>query len=351
MYKAQLYPYQFQFITPGGTSRGVLTSRPGWIIELYHTSNPQVRGFGECCIIPGLSFDDRADLPQKIEEVVIHINEYIANFHESLQNWPSVRFALETALLDLEREGKHIIFPSAFSTGLEGININGLIWMGQPDYMRSQIERKLKEGYRCLKMKIGAIGFDQELAILKDIRHQFSADVLELRVDANGAFNKVNVGDKLDALYQLHIHSIEQPIRQGQWAEMANVCQNSPIDIALDEELIGITNYGEMRQLLETIRPAYIILKPGLLGGFQVCRQWIQLAEQLNIGWWITSALESNIGLNAIAQWTFTLNNAMPQGLGTGQVFSNNIPSPLCIRNGKLFYNPEQSWDFSVLNR
>jgi o-succinylbenzoate synthase len=350
MYSAKVYQHDFIFNTPGGTSRGVLTTRPGWIVEVFETACPHVRGLGECCIIPKLSLDDCPELPMKIEEVSQCINDYANNYNESLVEWPSLRFALETAFLDLAMKGQRLLFPSAFTQGTEGIAINGLIWMGQPEYMRQQIERKIRDGFNCLKMKIGAIDFVQELAILKEIRNRFPVDQLELRVDANGAFTIEDVWDKLDVLHRLNIHSIEQPIRQGQWHQMAEVCKNSPVSIALDEELIGITSPVVMRQLLETICPQYIILKPGLLGGFSVCRQWISLADELGIGWWITSALEGNIGLNAIAQWTYTLNSAMPQGLGTGQVFSNNFPSPLTIRQGKLYHQNDMQWDLTKLN-
>lgn len=351
MLSATAQRHDFNFITPGGTSRGVLTTRPGWIIQIFDTSCPSVRGMGECCILPALSLDDRPGLTNKIDEVVADINHYATHYHESLSEWPALRFAIETALLDLSMQGQRLLFPSPFTRGDDGITINGLIWMGQPNDMRQQIEKKLAQGYRCLKMKIGAIGFDDELAILHEIRKQFPVSELELRVDANGAFSIDNVNSKLDALHPLHIHSIEQPIRQGQWEHMAWLCANSPLDIALDEELIGITHPSQMRLLLQTIRPQYIILKPGLLGGFQLCLQWIQLANEMNIGWWITSALEGNIGLNAIAQWTYTLGSNMPQGLGTGQVFSNNFPSPLTISEGKLYHSSSQSWDFSSLSQ
>lgn len=349
-YIAQYQPYQFQFVTPGGTSRGVMTTRPGWIIRLYEVDSPEVAGYGECCIIPGLSADDVDGLPAMLAQVVGNINDYLPDFHQRLAAWPSIRFAIETALLDLDRGGRRLLFPSAFTQGLDGIAINGLIWMGQPEYMLSQIAKKLEDGYRCLKMKIGAIGFDDEMAILRGIRQRYGVDDLEIRVDANGAFTPDEVWAKLDALHALQVHSIEQPIRAGQWELMANVCRNSPVPVVLDEELIGIHAPETMRSMLDAILPQYIILKPGLLGGFAISSQWITMAQERGIGWWVTSALEGNIGLNAIAQWTYTLHPAMPQGLGTGQVFSNNIPSPLYISNGRLYHDANGRWDLSPLS-
>lgn len=327
-----------------------MTTRPGWIIRLYEVDSPEVAGYGECCIIPGLSADDVDGLPAMLAQVVGNINDYLPDFHQRLAAWPSIRFAIETALLDLDRGGRRLLFPSAFTQGLDGIAINGLIWMGQPEYMLSQIAKKLEDGYCCLKMKIGAIGFDDEMAILRGIRQRYGVDDLEIRVDANGAFTPGEVWTKLEALKALQVHSIEQPIRAGQWELMANVCRNSPVPVVLDEELIGIHAPETMRSMLDAILPQYIILKPGLLGGFAISSQWITMAQERGIGWWVTSALEGNIGLNAIAQWTYTLHPAKPQGLGTGQVFSNNIPSPLYISNGRLYHDANGRWDLSPLS-
>jgi L-alanine-DL-glutamate epimerase-like enolase superfamily enzyme len=241
-------------------------------------------------------------------------------------------------LLDLKNGGDQILFPSAFTRGEEGIPINGLIWMGTPEFMKQQIRSKLESGFRCIKLKIGALDFKTEFELLKDIRKEFSADEITLRVDANGAYSLKTALENLKRLADLQIHSIEQPIEAGRWNEMAELCRKSPIPIGLDEELIGISSRFEMQKLLETIHPAYLILKPSLHGGFTGCEKWIEMAEKYNSGWWITSALESNIGLNAIAQWTFQLNPKGEQGLGTGQLFSNNFDAPLVIEGDRLWF-------------
>lgn len=332
------------FKQPAGTSRGVLTQKPSWLLRVNNAAYPLVTGIGEVSIIPGLSHDDRPELPHKLDEVARHVNAGNDIDWDSLADWPSIRFGLETALLDLNNGGTRTLFPSAFVEGYEGIPINGLIWMGDVDFMSRQIEKKLSEGFSCLKMKIGAIGFDDELALLKGVRSRFSPDVLELRVDANGAFGAKDVWSRLDALAKLDLHSIEQPVKAGQWELMREVCRFSPVPVALDEELIGAWDAVKMQQMLSSIRPRYIILKPGLLGGFAVCDSWIALASEMGVGWWATSALESNIGLNAIAQYTFTKQVTMPQGLGTGLLYTNNIESPLQIKAGKLYYHTNVAW-------
>ncbi len=343
MLKAEAIKYTLIFKTPGGTSRGILTEKDSWFIKIYDEQEPGIFGVGECSILKGLSYDDRPDLENKIEEVVSKINEDI-----DLTKYPALKFAKEMALLDLENGGKRILFPSGFTSSKKNIPINGLVWMGEPDFMRAQIKDKIEKGFNCIKLKIGALDFEQELAILKEIRKHYSAKDIEIRVDANGAFHPDEALTKLKRLADFDLHSIEQPIKAGQIDKLARLCQSSPLPIALDEELIGIHEFKEQKKLLEKIRPQYIILKPSLTGGFQASETWINLANGLNIGWWITSALESNIGLNAIAQWTATLNNSMPQGLGTGQVFSNNFESPLEIKNGELCHS-NRSWNLNVL--
>ena len=337
MLKASFQPYKLVFKTPGGTSRGVLTEKPSWFIKVWDDHNPNVFGTGECSVLPKLSPDDRPDIEAKAAIVCKNIEELKNCFHTELKNWPALRFAVETALVDLRNGGKKELFPGPFTRGEKGIPINGLIWMGTPHQMNQQIEEKLRAGFNCLKMKIGAIDFQTEYRLLKDLRSAFKPSELELRVDANGAFSFSEAPAILDQLAQLDIHSIEQPIKAGQWEEMAQLCSSTPIPIALDEELIGICDVSEKQKLLALIQPQYIILKPSLTGGFQASEEWIKAAESVGAGWWITSALESNIGLNAIAQWTATLENPLPQGLGTGQVFSNNIESPLYIKNGELW--------------
>jgi o-succinylbenzoate synthase len=328
------------FKRPGGTSRGVLSTKDSWFIKVWHGEGSDIVGIGECSIINGLSPDPVERLEEKLKELVSNINNY---FEVDLSEFPSISFGLETALLDLASGGKRILFPSSFTNGEKSIPINGLIWMGAFDFMRQQIIEKLEAGFDCIKLKIGAIDFKQELQLLKMIRKDFSENELELRVDANGAFKPEEALEKLKQLSDYRIHSIEQPIRQNQWQEMAALCEQSPIDIALDEELIGLDD-AMIPEMLDAVQPQYIILKPSLVGGFKRSEYFISEAEKRNIGWWVTSALESNIGLNAIAQWTATLNNTMPQGLGTGQLFTNNIDSPLEIINANLKYNPKASW-------
>ena len=347
MLKATFSKHTFLFKRPGGTSRGVLTTKDSWHIKIYREQTPGVFGIGECSILKGLSIDDRSDFEDKLKEVVTNIHKSDYWLDEGLVEFPAIRFGLETALTDLENNGKRELFSSDFLSGKKGMPINGLVWMGDYEFMREQIIQKVEAGYRCIKLKIGAINFEDELNLLQLIRNDFNAEELELRVDANGAFSNREALGKLKRLSEYNIHSIEQPIQQGQWEEMAELSELSPLPIALDEELIGISDKGTIKKMLETIKPRYIILKPGLLGGFNPCEMFIKEAKQNNIGWWVTSALEGNIGLNAIAQWTATLNNEMPQGLGTGQLFKNNIESPLYIKEAKLFHDPKKEWNLS----
>lgn len=335
--KASFSKQTFEFKRPSGTSRGILTDKHSWFIEIWDEENPTVKGIGECSIIAGLSpdFSTFESYQAKIEKVCLNIDKYI-NDISKLEEWPSILFGLETALLDLKNGGRKVIFENDFSKGKRKIPINGLIWMGDESYMKEQIEQKLSEGYSCLKMKIGAIDFDVELKILESIRNRFSADEIALRVDANGAFSPIDALRKLEQLSRFDIHSIEQPIKAGQWKRMAELCEKTTLPIALDEELIGITG-SEKISLLERIKPHYIILKPSLHGGISGCKEWIQLAESMAVPWWMTSALESNIGLNAIAQFAGEFQNELPQGLGTGSLYTNNIPSGLRVEGGVLF--------------
>lgn len=337
----EFWKHTLVFNFPAGTSRGVLKSKDSWIIQLQGGNRI---GYGECSLIPGLSPDD----PERIEEVLELSLRKICNGNPlatmPLEDFPAVRFGLECALQDLNTEGTHRLFPSSFLDQNAGIPINGLIWMGDKSFMLEQVKQKLAEGFRCLKLKIGAINFDTELDILEGIRNEFEPHQLELRVDANGAFTINEVQSKLNQLAQYSIHSIEQPITPGNWPEMAEVCSNSPIPVALDEELIGLPE-ADILPLLETTNPAYIILKPSLLGGLKASRKWIEAAEKREIGWWVTSALESNIGLNAIAQFCASLNTIMPQGLGTGKLFENNYPSPLKIKDAHLYYESGSRWN------
>lgn len=341
MYNIQITPRLLHFKQPAGTSRGVYNTRKVWYIEISSMKNPSIKGIGECAPLPNLSCDDVPQYEEVLQQACGKVAREGNIPTESLRNYPSILFGLETALRHYET-GSLALWDTPFSRGEAGIPINGLIWMGNFEEMYRQIEAKMEAGYRCIKLKIGAIDFDAELTLLKHIRSRFSVKDIELRVDANGAFSPAEAMHKLDALSKLDLHSIEQPIRAGQWEEMARLTARTPLPIALDEELIG-HNIPEIKQeLLSAIRPQYIILKPSLHGGICGSNEWIAEAEKQNIGWWVTSALESNIGLNAIAQWCATLHNALPQGLGTGQLFTDNIDLPLEIRKDCLWFCAEK---------
>ncbi|MBE8724764.1 enolase C-terminal domain-like protein [Flavobacterium hungaricum] len=340
--KASYYKYLLDFKRPSGTSRGVMTEKETWFIVLEENGK---KGIGECGILRGLSADDRDDYEQKLQWACDNIHLGEEKLWEELLEFPSIQFGIEMAFLSLKSDDPHILFPSDFTQNLKSITINGLVWMGESSFMKEQIEEKLASGFNCIKLKIGAIDFEKEMELLRFIRSHFSASQIEIRVDANGAFSSSEALDKLQQLHQFELHSIEQPIKKGQLTEMAALCKNTPFSIALDEELIGVFSFADKEQLLKEIKPQYIILKPSFVGGFRGTQEWISLAEKYNIGWWITSALESNIGLNAIAQWTFLQNSKMPQGLGTGALYTNNIDCPLEVHNGQLWYNTSKKWD------
>lgn len=344
--KAHYSKYLLKFKLPGGTSRGILTEKETWFLVL---EDEDKMGIGECGLFRGLSHDDVPGYEEKLQWVCSHIHWGKDKLLPALVEYPSIQFGLEQAFLSLAAETPFQLFPSEFTKNEQPIPINGLIWMGDLDYMQRQIHDKIEQGFRCLKLKIGALTFESELELLAHIRNKYTEKELELRVDANGAFAPEEAPEKLKALYAYGLHSIEQPIKAGNWDAMASLCSESPLPIALDEELIGITDVTKKATLLQTIKPQYIILKPSLVGGYSGSEAWIRLAEAQGIGWWITSALESNIGLNAIAQWTYTLGVKMPQGLGTGGLFTNNIESPLLVRNGALRYQQNQSWRAEVI--
>lgn len=338
--KASFKKYNLQFKRPAGTSRGVYQNRTVWYLLLEENG---ITGIGECAPLPGLS----RETPEQVEGLLREITaapELFAARPERLRDVPSVRFALETAWLDLRKGGKQILFPSEFTAGHQGIPVNGLIWMGDREDQEAQIREKLDAGSRCIKIKIGSLHFEEELTLLETIRALGCSYALTLRADANGAFKPEEALAKLDRLAPYEIHSIEQPIPAGNLEQMARLCNETPIPIALDEELIGINSRDGKEELLETIRPQFIVLKPSLHGGYSGCDEWIALAEQRSIGWWITSYLESNIGLNALAQWTFTKQVKIHQGLGTGQLYTNNMDSPLEIRGEQLWYNPSKKF-------
>ena len=339
--KAIFKKYVLQFKRPSGTSRGILTEKKTYFIILSDGSR---RGIGECGLLNGLSVDDVPDYEKKLHWVCTNLHLGKDALLSALIHFPSIQFGLEQAWLSLESRNPFLLFPSDFTEKNAVIPINGLIWMGEEDFMLEQIAQKLEQGFDCIKMKIGAIDFKTEYELLKSIRRKYSAEEIELRVDANGAFLPEEAMTKSKLLSDLDIHSIEQPIRQGQNIAMQELCSISPLPIALDEELIGIFEAKEKEKLLLNLKPQYIILKPSLVGGFKGSKEWIQIANKLNIGWWVTSALESNVGLNAIAQWTFTLHSKLPQGLGTGSLFTNNFESPLSVENGTLQYDNKKNW-------
>ena len=336
--KATIIPKNLHFKQPAGTSRGVYTTRKVWYILLTDTENPKHFGVGECAPLPALSCDDVPEYEEVLKETCRHLEENASVSLESLSAYPSIRFGVETALAHYQAQSLQF-WHSPFSKGKEGIPINGLIWMGNFDEMYQRIEEKMQQGFRCIKLKIGAIDFEKELELIAHIRKHFTHEQIELRVDANGAFSSEDALEKLKRLSDYQLHSIEQPIRAGQWEEMAHLCAHTPFPIALDEELIGINDHATKEALLDTICPQYIILKPSLHGGISGSEEWIKLATKRNIGSWITSALESNIGLNAIAQWTSTLSPTLPQGLGTGMLFTDNIDFPLHIKGDCLWYD------------
>ncbi|MCM1021489.1 MAG: o-succinylbenzoate synthase [Muribaculum sp.] len=322
-----------------------------YFVKLTDTDNPQKSGWGECAIFRGLSAEDSSTYLGDLKALLEQINRGLLTPEQAAASAnSSVRFGLETAIADLKSAKEMMPFPSAWSEGKSEIEINGLIWMGNAEEMRTRIKSKIESGFMCIKLKIGGIDFNNELELLRYIRSEFSAQELTIRLDANGAFTQENALFKLDALSRYGIHSIEQPIKQGQIEAMSRICAQSPIPIALDEELIGCTSDSRKRELLSTIKPHYIILKPSLCGGFAQADNWIETARSLGIGWWATSALESDIGLNAIAQWTSLHNINLPQGLGTGNLYTNNIKSPLVQTGQVLKFNPEAQWKLPELN-
>jgi len=338
--------YTLHFKRPSGTSRGILKTKETWFIIL---SDGDKQGIGECGILRSLSIDDRPDYEEKLKWVCKNIHLDVEYLWQELVEFPSIQFGLEQAILSLKCSSTFELFPSDFTKGNQSIPINGLVWMGTKEFMKMQVKEKLDAGFACIKMKIGAIDFETEYNLLQSIRREFSSKEITLRVDANGGFRPQDALEKLKRLSELEIHSIEQPIKQGQLEEMANLCEKTPLPIALDEELIGVFSSNKKQEILQKIKPQFIILKPSLIGGFKGSKDWISFAEKQQTQWWITSALESNIGLNAIAQWTFTLQNKLPQGLGTGDLFTNNFDSPLFVNKGKLKYGASKKWNFNLV--
>lgn len=341
-------PYTLNFINPAGTSRGVLTEKKTYYIKLYDENNPEVYGIGEAAVFPGLSpeYNDRYEF--KLIELLANV---ALGRGTDLSRHPSIQFGLEQAIYNLTNGGGNIYFPSPFTEGKQSIDINGLVWMGSYEEMHRRMVEKIESGFKCIKLKIGAINWDDEISLIREIRNRFTPEEITIRVDANGAFTADDVMPRLKALADLGVHSIEQPVRAGNYELMAKVCRESPLPVALDEELIGVFSHEAKTELLDKIKPAYIILKPALTGGFSGAEEWISLAEKRNIGWWITSALESNVGLNALAQWTARLNTrGLPQGLGTGALYTDNVASSLTLTGEKLTFDTQALRDTDFFN-
>ncbi len=335
-----------EFKQASGTSRGILKTKETWFLIL---SRNDKKGIGECGLFRGLSVDDRPDYEEKLQWICKNIHTGLKGLLDELIEFPSIQFGLEMAFKSLESQNPFELFPSKFTSNNDSIPINGLIWMGSKAFMKQQIEDKIAAGFQCIKMKIGAINFQAEIELIKSIRTLFSSKDIEIRVDANGAFSSIEALEKLKILSEFDLHSIEQPIKQGQIEEMARLCETTPLPIALDEELIGVFSVTKKAELLQTINPQFIILKPSLIGGFSGSDDWIKLANKNQISWWVTSALESNIGLNAIAQYTYKKQSSLPQGLGTGALFTNNFDSPLQVKNGTLRYNKKNNWNLEKM--
>ena len=343
MLHACYYPYTLHFRQPATTSRDTLYHRPTYYLKVWDDCDPQVYGLGECALFKGLGDDDRPDYEERLAALCRDIDS------RPEATYTSQRFGLEMAMRDLANGDQRILWPGEWPAGEYGIKINGLIWMGSAEEMRTRIDEKLNAGFDCLKLKIGGIDFEREVELLHYIRRHFSHERLEIRLDANGSFTPGNAMERLERLAAYHIHSIEQPIKPRQWSDMSRICRESPIPVALDEELIGTHDDRFRSELLDEVQPAYIILKPSLCGGFSDADKWIAAAEKRGIGWWATSALESNVGLNAIAQWAASHQPVMPQGLGTGGLYTNNIPSPLFLRGDRLYYDPAKSWTTDLI--
>ena len=339
--KAAYAPYRLIFKAPAGTSRGILLHKDTYFLKVWDESNPEVYGLGECALFKGLSREDTPLYESKLREMCQNIALGIST---DLSEYSSLQFGLETALCDLSNGGRRVVVDTPFVHGETTIPINGLVWMGSFDEMRARIEEKLSAGFTTIKLKIGAIDFESELELIRQLRGRFSSETLTIRVDANGGFSPEEALPKLNRLAAYGIHSCEQPIKPNQWAEMRKICAESPIHIALDEELIGITDPMQMFMLLREIAPQYLIIKPSLMGGFAGAQEWLKMAKMTNTGAWFTSALESNVGLNAIAQVVAKFNPLIPQGLGTGALYTNNIESPLYQKADYLAYNPEGKW-------
>lgn len=353
--RATFFRKVFAFNFKARTSRGLMKDKTSWIIRIESDNAPGAFGLGECGPLPGLSPEFHTDYEEKLSGFLEAINRADVSTSDTHlvskiipPQYPSIRFGVETALLDLAMGGRRIIFENSFREG-KPIPINGLVWMGDLDFMMDQINKKIAEGFRCVKLKVGGLDFDRECDILSYIRRRYFKENIEIRIDANGAFKVDDVLFKLEEMARFDIHSVEQPIKPG-LGEMEELCRKSPIPVAFDEELIGVYSHDEKEDLLKKLKPRYIVLKPTLHGGFSGCEEWITIAESMKIGWWITSALESNIGLNAICQFTARYNPEIPQGLGTGAIYSNNFLSPLTVRQGTILWDPRGNWELDGIS-
>lgn len=338
-------PYILKFKSPAGTSRGILTEKPTFFIKVFDEKDPSRFGIGECSVFPGLSPEADGNYGYKLVELLANI---ALGVETDLTGYSSIIFGLEQALRDFAGGCRHIYYPSDFTQGKQSIEINGLVWMGNFDEMIERIDDKVSQGFHCIKLKIGAIDWRKEVEMIEYIRKKYSESALQIRVDANGGFTMDNALPRMKRLADLGVHSIEQPIPAGSPELMSFLCQVSPLKIALDESLIGVYGKDNKANLLDEVNPAFVILKPSLCGGFSGAKEWISLAEERGIGWWVTSALESNVGLNALAQWTATLHTSIPQGLGTGALFTNNFESPLKLESDKLLYDPSVKIDNDI---
>lgn len=342
--RLEFAPYLLHFKEPAGTSRGILTEKPTFLIKVYDEKDPSLFGIGEAAVFPGLSPEADGNYIWKLTELLANI---AIGKSTDLTRYSSIQFGLEQAIFDFSNGANGLYFPSSFTEGEKSIEINGLVWMGEFDLMMHRLEKKIHDGFKCIKLKIGAISWDNELEMIHTIRKRFNEKELTIRVDANGGFSYSDCMEKLCRLADLGVHSIEQPIKAGHPDEMAHLCHQSPVPIALDEELIGKDTIEERIDTIEKIMPQFIILKPALCGGFSGSMEWIKEAEKRGIGWWITSALESNVGLNAIAQFTANIQAYGPQGLGTGNLFTNNFETPVSLDKDRLYFNPSKPFDHS----
>lgn len=349
MLKAAYCHYDLIFKQVAITSRESMYRKPTYFVKLWDDSHPEIFGIGECGLFRGLSCDDRPDYERVLIDCCRNIDAIDRNIREVPVDYPSIVFGLEMALADLKHGGRGILSENLWVEGSKKLQINGLVWMGSFDEMLSRVKDKIDDGFKCVKFKIGGIDFNRELELIRCVREHFPAEVMEIRLDANGGFDPKEALNKIEKLARFEIHSLEQPIRQHNWDKMREICRLSPIAIALDEELIGLNDSQDRERMVETVMPQYLILKPSLCGGIRGSNDWVRIAKSFGVGWWATSALESNVGLNAIAQWVACQSNDMVQGLGTGELYVNNIPSPIRLEGQWLGYDRHQEWDYNQL--